>query len=537
MLERIRHWQHWAAVRYASALLTALATTTTVAFGVWTYYQAQRAENLLQTQNRVAFDIVAASAGVGVTLDDIAEKYLAAIPSADAPPDSDILSILLRLTPNVTLVRDRWYVDSSVPLSNLRVFIDDIAFGIPRIPDTYQSRQLSGEDIIGLLSPLQRSDDTISLTTEEAGRLNRIATVSYQAGSRPVSPERNYSMPDVVSLFGSAFGFYYEYTQWERVAREWSEFLSSGDETPIQRIELFVRTQLNNVPDSPGLFAAMVGMAAIGRLGRDGQNEYKLDLDRGNGNCVGPGATSIELIRDSDGDHVIDWGSFTSHIVDSDSPDSRVEAARELTGLFQEACVTSLSRIFAEASTVFGTEHAYMKQYVDEWDRIIAERAAASLTLRITIANVGMFDTYIHRDIRVGVGPRGNDPKILLTLTSVDDAEEGAGGSPYLIIETRTPRTYRFRASLSPDIRERLRGSFASESSYIQAGVVASFGGPNEFVFSPVTPFSARAREQLRREVDEILWHSNSTALTIFCETWGPVWSLSRRISGAAALD
>ena len=411
-----------------------------------------------------------------------------------------LFSILIRLTPDdVALVDEKWFLSESAPVASLRAFISDISFGIPQIPDSYGLRALSGDEISEFLAPLRESDETVSLSEDEVRLLNDISSASNAAALRPVSTERIYGMEEVVELFYNSFSFYYEYTQWESVAKEWGEFLSRDDEPELQRIYSF-SNQVVGVPNAAGLFGSMVGMAVIGLLGQDGRLAYLLNFDRGNNDrCVGAGSTNIRLdVREMEGEPivVIDWGGFVAPVASADNTE-RVEEARKLVALLDEACVDTLSRVLNDASRVFGREHVFMKRYLEEWNSVFAARRATNLRLTATISNLGLFDTYIYPDIRIGIGNRGIDEKIVLTLTS-------SRTNAFIEIEARTTRTHTFRASLDSQVSEVLHGAFTGGLNYVQAGIIGSIGGPNEVIYSPITPFSSAARARLRQEVDRI---------------------------------
>ena len=509
MLESLRQWNHWGTVRYTSGLVTAVATVATVLFGIWTYHQAHDATALRETQDTVVFDIVARSGLAGVAIRDIAPQYADAMSahgvstSHSSVEDRDILSVLQRIAPSVTLVADKWHATGSEPLSDLRVFIQDVTAAIPQIPDAYKDRSLTSEEITELLLPLHRTVATIRLSAEEVRRLNSYADESNQAVETAVGTERNYTMPGVVRLIGKAFGLYFEYTQYERIAGNWSAFLSrdlDADESPVQRLEALINEQFLADPiGAGGVPTAVVVAAAVAPVGSASPG---LSLAAEDGDCVGSGSLNVRFAR-RPGGYVIDWGRFESAISDRNVPRDIVDAAERLVELFESACVRSLSRVFRDASRIFGTDHEQMSGYIDEWNGVLA-RQAADLTLRVTISNVGPLDTFVRRSIRVGVGAVGSDDKILFTATADDDSAEAPEESLHLAIGGRTANTYTFQASLESDIGRRLLGVFTGELSYMRAGVIANLGGGNEIVYSPVVPFSEQARRQVAQEVDAV---------------------------------
>ena len=88
MFTKLWQWPHWAMVRYAAALVTAMATVATVSFGAWTYFEAKDAAGLVDTQDRVVFNIVRASGSAGITLSEIVAQYAEKMPAGGSPTSS-----------------------------------------------------------------------------------------------------------------------------------------------------------------------------------------------------------------------------------------------------------------------------------------------------------------------------------------------------------------------------------------------------------------------------------------------------------------
>ena len=509
MFRRLRQWTEGPILRSVTAGLTAAAAIAAVAFSVWTFNWQEDAEALATRQNGLVFDIVSSFGDTGATLRDIRLRYISTLSDDDWPAPVDSLqddyirSVLLRLAPSVVSADDRWYASGNAPLSRVQVFIDDISFGIPQIPDTYKSRSLTGDEVPRLLSPITNSTEVIQLEDDEVRRLNGIARISNQAAERPVSTERTYSPSAVVDLFDTGFAFYYEYTQWERATKQWSDVLRNEVDDQVQQIHSFVSTNVAAVPNNPGLFRALTGMATIQPRGSE---DIVVSLAPEEGDCRETNATRIRFYQtlvQQRASYVLDWGNSISVVAGVSSSEDRIEAARALGGLFERACTKSLSRVFETASEIFGREHVFIDDYLNAWNEIFTARRPASLVVTATISNTGRYGTYVRREVRAGVGARGTGQKIGLTLVASDLGED-VQRSPYLVVPASTPMTYRFRAALESDVRNRLYGAFASGLNYIRIGILASVGESNRHVYSPVAPFSDEARRATRAEIDEV---------------------------------
>ena len=503
MFQRVCEWQYWERVRAGAAFFAALATVLTLGFGVLTYYQQAKALNLVREQDSVVFRIVSESGESGAPFATIKTRYVeratADIPADDAVQDADLRLTLLRLTPQLVLVKDRWYVASSAPLSDLRVFVEDIAFGIPSIPDVYTERSVTEDEVADLLMPIRNAEEIIMLQADEVQRLNRLTEMSNQALRWRVTGDRSYTTNDVVDHFENAFRYYYDYTQWEKVTKRWSEFLATSAESEplVPRVQSFVKTEVTGLPSNPNLLRALTGMAVARYL--DEEN-YLLDTSFVDGDCDKSEPTNIRFHEhpDEPGSYVLNWGRSMSSIGSIHDFAERKAATATLAVFFQHACAETLSRVFADASEIFGREHKYMKESLDEWNRIFNERKPASLNVAVTITNAGRFDTYIRRQIQASVGALDAEAGTQLTLTSSDNSDEDAVLSPFLRVGTRAPSTYRFRASLEEPQRDSLYEAFGEVEvdNFIEVKVIESFRESNNVTVSPPTPFSTAARNR-----------------------------------------
>lgn len=503
---KLRNWPHWPHVRFVVGFLAALATIAALLFSVSESSRRARDEQVSERLDGTIFGIVMDSRDSGATLAEIKDRYRAMqlldsqLPPSTEMPDAVFRTVLQRLS-GVVAVDDRWYLESAVPLSELQVTIDNIAFGIPPIPDAYTSRALTPEEVDELLSPIRDSGKIIRLSETEADNLNRIIRTASQAGGYRVAAGVTYTSAEVVDHFDSAFRRYYNYTQWEQVAKRWGDFLSRDDLDRVQRINSFVETEVNRAISHPEMLSNIIGMATVRNTG---ETSHLITFESRPDECVGPRATAVRLIHHpSEPRMVINWAGPTMAGVASLDAPQRVARAEDLVRLFSEACPTTLSRVFYRASEIFGAQHVGMKASLDEWTRIFEARRDASLSIAVTISNGGTFDFYVRREVRAAVGTPGtSNEKEHFDLV----ADDGVGEEASLPVEARALRTYTFHASPATNLGA-LYSAFRNEltSSYIRVVIFSSFGGPNDVVVSSVTPFSDEARELMRREVDDIL--------------------------------
>ena len=396
-------------------------------------------------------------------------------------------------------------VNPAEPTSDdrLDLTIENIEFGVRQIPDAYENRHLSPDEISQLLAPLRESDERITLTDDEASSLNAIADASNQAALSPVASNRAYDMTRIASLFEPGFSFYYEYTQWETVARTWSDLFKTTDQTASEVLRSFVSLQ-HGQPDSPGIFSGLAAMATI----EGGDGNVLLSLMPEEGDCGDPGATNVRLVTEPGGlfepdSYFINWGRYASPISISVPFDreARVMALSALVELFANACVETLGRVLETASKIYGEEHALMKRYIDEWNGILQTRDPGNLRVTVTMSNRGMEDAYVRGAVRAAVGSRGEGGKILLTLTHDADLGDSSPAN-HLAVAARASTAFVFNVALDSQTSQRLHGAFTSGLNFVQVGALVL--RDNQVAYSPVTPFSDAARREALETVNNI---------------------------------
>ena len=205
LLRRLSQWPHWSSVRFTVGFLAALATIAALLFSISESARRDTNERLAARRDGTVHGIVIDSGSSGVTLADIANQYRAQalldsqLPSSDEMRDVDFRAILQRLR-GVIPVGDRWYVESGAPLSELRVSIDNISFGIPLVPEAYLERSLTDREVSELLAPFLNSGQVITLSEAEAESLNRITRTSTQAAGFRISSGRTYTQPRLLII-------------------------------------------------------------------------------------------------------------------------------------------------------------------------------------------------------------------------------------------------------------------------------------------------------------------------------------------------
>ena len=390
-----------------------------------------------------------------------------------------------------------WVSDFAPPKANIEVFIEDVVFQFPQISSIYKERSLTQFDVNNMQQEMRKFEVTIQLTDAEVQSLNSISNQSHQAGARNVSTSLVYTMEDIVELTTSSFAYYFDYVQWEQTSKQWSEFLQrNAHKNQESLMDTFVDEHVANAITTAGMLQAIIGMASI--------VENLLNLNPDELDCLADDTTTdIHLVCRNDNCH-IDWGSYTSHMVSNSDSMVRRIAAQEFSDLLERGCITSLSRVFGDASIIFGNEHRNMKAYLEQWNRILSDRIPQSFSVVVTISNVGKYDTYIRREIRAAIGDHGSENKIDLTLVPRRDDDANRFSTLYLPIKSRAASTFVFWATLDDDETSRVHGAFNSGLNYIRVGVLASSGGSSEFVFSQIGPFSSEAKRRARQQIDEI---------------------------------
>ena len=411
--------------------------------------------------------------------------------------------------------------DASAPESTLRVFIEDIKFGLPEIPGDYAERSLKPEEIETLLSEFSNSTEVIRLTETEVEALNAISLNSHQAGTRPVWAEGSYTMHDVATNFKSSFGFYYEYLLFDKTTNKWSAFLENNkNKEPGALMKEFSEKQVFPLSGAPMLFDAFNGMAALGRIdlveyrGKEGScksdpETTKIVLIPGT-NELGLGELGLGELGLSElglgNSYELSWGNkFGSHLVsERDGPD-RVHAAKRFAHWMSHACIDILIEVFNKMESIFEAEAKYMEQYLQRWNEVLRARKSKLIEVTVTVSNVGKFDTYVRREVSAAIGGQGGSEKIPFTLIYTEAGQSGKeSDSLYWHVKSRSANTLTFRASLDEVKSEQIHGAFASGLNYIQVGVLASSGEIQEVVYSPVVPFSSAAIQKARKQVEEI---------------------------------
>ena len=381
-------------------------------------------------------------------------------------------------------------LDSSVPSANLKVFIDDMVFSMPTIPGIYAERVLSEdeEEVRELLKLFRDSHGFVQLTDSEVRDLNEISNASQQVATRPASTRR-YQMSEVADLFDPAFSFYYAYTQWAEDVESWKQYLQNGI-NDNQRSDSLIRSFIETKMQMEG--SAKIFMAVI-----TSWDEIEGDVITSS-SCIQDSEKEIAVgLSRSSGRIEIDFGKYSMTIPDRGRMH---DAAEKLVEVIKKGCVSHLISIFNRMNGVFDHGHKQMKKYLDTWNGILERRKPDNFRAVVTVANVGKFDTFIRRDVRVRVA--GEEGEILTFDMTRDDVDGARSTNLYLPVQSRAANSFKFVATFEEeDVRNLLYSAFNS-GNYVQVGVVANSGEREETILSRIMPFSAEDKEEKGKPIE-----------------------------------
>jgi hypothetical protein len=389
--------------------------------------------------------------------------------------------------------------DSSVPASQVSVFIEDVSFGYPGIPDTYKEKRLIGEELRRFLQPFTDVRTTIAFTPDETKRLNDLAMKSGQI--RQLNEGQAYSMKDLEEILGGVL-YYYEYIHWKAILDSWASFLREQSEKgnqPEATVDVFVESLMRQITDATGIYSAIVGMAARGNVIIPSASPR-------------PGEQRIPWIQWEEstqhGGWCIHFRTFAMLLAKSEEFKIRRDAAQRLYDLFSYGRVEQIREVLVDASSVLGQEAEVISEHAAELDRILASRRSKRLVVIATISNIGKFDAFFRKEAKIAVGPQGRGtekiPVILMAESFTDESATYSDKSPYFCVPSRQAVTVEFTTDLSDSLSDRLHGSYTSGFTYLQLGLVANAGKAQQDCASAPTPFSTAARTAATKRVDDI---------------------------------
>ena len=160
--------------------------------------------------------------------------------------------------------------------------------------------------------------------------------------------------------------------------------------------------------------------------------------------------------------------------------------------------------MFGRMSEIFANEHKVMKNYLNGWNEVLAERKPNHFRIEITVSNVGKFDTYIRKRIAVAIGAKNSKEKIRLNLTAQEVANDGGRNHRYLSVGTRSASTFSFYATVDGKDSERILGAYNSGLNYMRVAAMGGSGEWEKFVFSPIVPFSKDAKIQTEQKLENV---------------------------------
>lgn len=388
--------------------------------------------------------------------------------------------------------------EGSIPEDNVGAFVESIQFGFPTVSSAFFERDFTSSEVQRELAPLRAVKDEVVLTADELGRLNDIASKSGELDE--ISRSKTITTTDIADALHEPISFGYNYSEWAIATKAWEQVLTkypSADKRVDALKEL--TNAIAGTRTAAGLFQGIVGM----------RSREMIDIASIPGDCASS-AISVVAVDKSGKNIYLEFKTFRSLIADEDDYGKRRSAAEEFASLFAMGCISTLKRIFHDASQNFQDEHQLMRKYVAEWNRILESKTSESISIRMTVANPGRFDSFIHRKAVVAIGPKGSKDKIRLMLEANDnvgvekeDSKSPAIKSDYFGVRSRSAQTITFQGKLSSDVRQKIFGAYQSEQTFLRVGLLANAGATEVEVLSQAAPFSIQvaklATERLQR--------------------------------------
>jgi hypothetical protein len=408
------------------------------------------------------------------------------------------------LTASAFLIVKDQFTESSAPTPILTAFVEDINFGYPEVTDEYRGHSLTSRDLKEFAAQYNAQDETIRLSADEVARLNSIADQSGMAD--PVHGYSPYALSEVADKIMQPMAFYWEYTHWPESLADWSRALASNDNGDAEHVILgFVKQNLLPVLQSPGIFQALIGAA----------DREDIDLLPLAGDCQARPVPGISSELDRDGTYylVLPTVRMTLSVGDNEG---RLTQAKNIAHLLTYACNRTLAHVFGRGADLLTRESKLMDSYIQAWNEIIKSRKSNSLSLTVTLSNLGMFDTFVRRDAKIVVGSLGKSANTVYTIVrgrsrtppatsstaSQDKSPEGS--ELYIRVPSRSAVTIDFQAKLTDSLSDQLAGTFAGGLNFLRLGVLVSAGNNERVVLSATTPFSRKAREEAARMVQQV---------------------------------
>lgn len=390
--------------------------------------------------------------------------------------------------------------EGTAPNDVLAAFVESISFGIPTVSMDFFSRFYSVAERRKELSSLMAANEPIRLSDEEIERLNDIAGKSGQLDQ--VDKHQTLTTKSIAGLLSDPVAYGFNYANWAKVSNSWEVYLRTANtqKSKLDALNGFV-SQIQTVMTAAGLFQGIVGM----------RSRKSVSLSPVPGDCSRTplGVVNVETM---DGKVYLMFSTFRSMIGEAESSAERKKANLELAALFQYGCIDSLANLFRDVGAIFSLEEKLMRQYVAEWNRILASKEAETITIRIAVANVGRFDSFLRREAKVAVGTKGAADKITFqadlrdATTERQNDEQGlpAPQSDYIQVKSRSTATLILQTHLPPEIQRKLHGAFQSEQTLLRLGLLASAGSSEGEVFTQTVQFSAKAQQAAKERVQQI---------------------------------
>lgn len=392
--------------------------------------------------------------------------------------------------------------ETLVPLDRVSVFIEDIKFDYPIIPDHLMHRSPSKSEISNLQNQrFSSSIETLTVTDEEAERINHIGR-GYRYLNQVIAGEP-YGMPEVFLQFiSNPLGETNNLRKLSTIMNDWVELLSRHRADSKATMEKFVSQELDKVLiQMPDALKYIIDIVLDGDL-------IKIRPE------PGPKVdNSIESIvkflnlQTAKRNHP-DFGLQTEHMwvvmrdryyyLGSGTLHDRVYIENFMDLIFT-ADTDGLIDLFEKVSPALERTSRIMSEYLTAWNEILRNRESNSFSLTATLSNTGRFNSFVKSKGKVVIGhsdTTGQEQKREFIVETQNEPEDKTGKALYIPVKSREAKTVRFVAQLNQNDRESIKGAFSSSLLYMKLGLLVSIGKHESKIVSPLSPFSIKAREQ-----------------------------------------
>jgi hypothetical protein len=394
------------------------------------------------------------------------------------------------------------------PLDRVSVFIEDIQFELPTIPEKLLNHPIDQGESARIEAEFKALKESVILDEPEADRINNIARGNVDL--QEVRSGVPYTLEEVYGFIGTPLSDAYKRQhKWPPMIQGWMECLNRhADDDGVKRLNRLIDSELERVREEElgSIFAVLLKLLCDGKI--EFPEAKKEDSHHKVAECTN--LDYIGLVLGSRNDYgeraaylriknkfcpLIYKSSWTSKHMD------------RFVKLFQCAHIDQLITLFDDAIQIIQNESPRMSEYIIAWNSILKDRQSSFFILTATLSNVGRFDSFVGSKGRVGIGNSGSQPLTTFIVEEYKEYEEKGTKlqtALYIPVEKRQAKSIKFIARLEKDQRENVRSAYGSGLAYLRLGLLVSIGHSETHILSPSTPFSVQAREQFKQNIENI---------------------------------